>query len=325
MTRFIVFNLFIFFLSIYLLTAAGTNFYNMDTSILRLQVAKSLIESSDLSVPDGLKGVDGRHFSWFGIGSALLAVPFYIIGKLIGVPEIAVSMMNQLFGAATVVLIFLVTLFLGYSKRASLLIAFFYGLGTMAWPLAKQPFDNIIEIFFILLSVYCIYLYCVKKKVLLLLLSAFSLGCAFVTRTTSVLVIPALFILLIVHCSKVSGFKSTVKLMTRDIVLFSIVFLPFLGLSLWYNYYLFGSIFETGYQLISTRCGIDFFTGTSLLTGQQGFLVSPGKGFFYYSPVAVLFFFSIKGFIKRHKGLGISFISFAIYTAVKLRKAVQCN
>jgi hypothetical protein len=113
---------------------------------------------------------------------------------------------------------------------------------------------------------------------------------------------------MILYSSKQPGFKTSIELMARDVVLFSLVFLPFIGLSLWYNHYRFGSIFETGYLLMAKRLGIDFFTGTPLLTGLSGFLISPGKGFFYYSPVGILFFFSIKSFIKKYHKLGISFI-----------------
>jgi 4-amino-4-deoxy-L-arabinose transferase-like glycosyltransferase len=307
--RFIAFKLFGFFVAVYILTS-GFNFYGTDAGQLRIEVARSIIERFDLSIPDGIgiKGTDGREYSWVGIGSALLAVPFFIAGKLIGSPENAVSIMNQIVGAATVVLVFLFSISLGYSKRASLFVAIFYGLGTMAWPLTKQAFDHTVETFFVLLSVYCMYLYVVNKKFSRLLLSAFSLGVAFITRQTSILVIPPLFMLMIVYYSKKSGFRTTVRLMARDVVLFFFAFLPFIVLILWYNHYRFGSIFEAGYSLYAARTGIDFFTGTSLLTGLSGFLISSGKGFFYYSPVAILFFFSIKGFIKKHTGLGVSFI-----------------
>lgn len=308
--RFIPFYLFIFFIAVYLLTAAGSNFYDTDASKLRIEVVKSIIERADLAVPDsiGLKGINGKSYAWGGIGSVMLAVPLYILGEYVGSPENAVSIMNQIFGAATAVLVFLFSIVLGYSKRASLCVTMFYGLGTFAWPLAKHPFDHTIETFFILLSVYCIYLYVRNKKLLYLLLSGFSLGFAFITRQTSVLVIPPLFILMIVYYLKRYNLKITAKQMIRDIILFSLAFLPFIGLILWYNYYRFGSIFETGYQLIAERTGIDFFTGTPLLTGLKGFLISPGKGFFYYSPVAILFFFGIKSFCKRHLELALCFI-----------------
>ena len=65
---------------------------------------------------------------------------------------------------------------------------------------------------------------------------------------------------------------------------------------------------ETGYQILAVRAGISWFRGTSFLEGLRGLLISPGKGFFYFSPVAILFFFSIKTFIKKHFGLGVSFV-----------------
>lgn len=321
--KYIAFNLFAFFVSVYLFSASGNNICETDASQARYLVTRSIVEKFDLSIPDGLgvRGADGRDYSWFGIGYSALAIPFYFAGKLASVnPENVVSIMNQLFGASTAVLVFLFSISLGYSRRTSLSVAIFYGLGTMAWPLAKQPFDHTVETFFILLSIYFIYLYIVDKKVSHLMFSAVFLGVAFITRPTSILVIPSLFILIIVYYSKQSAFKTTVRLMARDVVLFSLAFLPFIGLSLWYNYYRFGSIFETGYSLIAARTGVDFFTGTLLLTGISGFLISPGKGFFYYSPVAILFFFSIKPFIKKHPELGISFIFIMISYLLFLSK-----
>ena len=292
------------------MTATGLHILNTEVYELRIELIKSIIEKGDLAIPEGigLRGSDGRYYSWVGIGSALLSIPFYIVGKLTGIPEYAVLLVNQIFGAATAVLVFLFSIALGYSRRTSLGVSILYGLGTFAWPLAKQPFDHTIETFFILLSVYFIYRHVTGEKLLYLLLSGFSLGFAFITRQTSILVIPPLFILMIVYYLKRYNLKTTAKQTIRDIILFSLAFLPFIGLSLWYNYYRFGSIFETGYQLIAERTGIDFFTGTSLLTGLRGFLISPGKGFFYYSPVAILFFFGIKSFFKRHFELSLCFI-----------------
>jgi len=317
------FTLFVFFILIYLLTASGLNFYHIDASELHLEVTKSLIERFDLSVPErvGMRGADGRYYSWLGIGFALLAIPFYTIGKLAGSPEIAISIINQLFGAATVVLIFLFSISLGYSRRASILVSIFYGLATIAWPLSKQPFDHVVETFFVLLSVYFLYRYISNKKALFILLSGTYLGIASITRLTSILVVPPLFIMVIVYYFKRHDLRATAWLTIRDILLFSLAFLPFMVLNLWYNYYRFGSIFETGYSLMATQLGIDLFS-TSLLTGISGFLISPGKGFFYYSPIAILFFFSIKSFLIKHRCLCVSFILIIISYLLLLSKFV---
>lgn len=309
-TKFIALNLILFFVTVYWLTSSDIMVYDTDHSAARYEVTKSLVERFDLSVPEGLgfRGIDGREYSWYGLGQSLLAVPFYIIGKTIGTPESAVSMMNQIICAAVAVVVFIFVLSLGYSERVSLFVSVTYGICTMAWPLAKQPFDHTIETLFVLLSVFFMYYYSIHKKGLYLLLSAFAAGYAFITRPTAILVIPPLFVLMLYYSLKQSDYKISTGIVIKNIILFSVALLPFISLSLWHNYYRFGSVFETGFSLIGKRTRIDFFTGTPLLTGLSGFLMSPGKGFFYYSPVALLFFFSIKSFIKKYPGLGISFI-----------------
>jgi hypothetical protein len=308
---FIASNLFLCIFATYLLTASGPNFYNTDAAELRLHVVTSIVESADLTVSKkiGIRGADGRYYSWFGIGSVLLSVPFSFTGKIIGVPmKNAVSVVNQIIGAGTVIVIFYFLISLGYTRRTSLIVALIYGLGTIAWPLAKQPFNHTIEIFFILFSVYCMYLYVTCGKISNLLFSALSLGFAVITRSYSIIMVPSLFIMMVIYNSKNSGIKTTAKITARDIVTFFIAILPFVSLFFWYNYYRFGNVFETGYTLIAARTGVDYFSNTPLLTGLSGLFISPGKGFFYYTPVAILFFFSVKAFVKKHPRLGVSII-----------------
>ena len=103
--------------------------------------------------------MDGKSYSLYGLGWPILVIPFYTIGKyVVRNPDNLVSFLNPLVGAATVALVFLFSIALGYSRRSSLIVSIFYGLGTLAWPMAKLPFDHVVETFFILLSVYFMYL-----------------------------------------------------------------------------------------------------------------------------------------------------------------------
>jgi 4-amino-4-deoxy-L-arabinose transferase-like glycosyltransferase len=308
--RFIAFNLFVFFISVYLLTASAINFYHTDASQLRIEVVRAIVERFDVNVSEdiGMQGYDGRYYSWVGIGSALLAIPFYLAGKFAGSPENAMSIVNQIVSAATATLVFLFVLSLGYSKRASVLTSIFFGIGTLAWPMAKHPFDHPVETFFILLSVYSMYRYLTTAGVSYLLISAFSFGFAFITRQTSVLVMLPIFIMAAAYYIKRHKLKDALRFLAKDTVLFALAFLPFIILIFWYNYYRFGSIFETGHFLSAKITGINYFTKTPLITGLIGFIVSPGKGYFYYSPMAILFFFSIKSFMKKHSAVASCFI-----------------
>lgn len=301
-------NLFIFFTALYLLTYA---WHNSDASQLRIEVARSIAESSDMAVPSGtgIKGADGRDYSWFGIGSVLLYIPFYIVEKAAGIPhESLFDLIILLVCAATPVLIFFFSISLGYSRRASIFTSIFYGLGTMAWYYSKDPSDHGLEAFFILLSAYFMYRHATDKQVIHLIFSALSIGIAFITRQNSILIIPSLFMLMVLHNSKQYDLKTMIWLAARNIALFVLCLIPFICLIFWYNYYRFGSVFETGHGLIAKRLGVDFFTGTPIFTGLFGFLASPGEGFFYYSPVAILFLFSIRPFYRKHPVPALSFI-----------------
>src|SRR4030042_3137685 len=107
--RVIIIRLFIFFVSIYLLSTSPTNIVDTDASQARFLVTRSIVEEFDLSIPSGLgvRGADGRDYSWYGLGQSVLGIPFYIFGQYIGNTENAVSIMPQVFGAATAVLVFL--------------------------------------------------------------------------------------------------------------------------------------------------------------------------------------------------------------------------
>lgn len=324
-TKRIAFYLYLLFLAIYLFTMSGLEFLT-DSGEERIELVKAIAERHELSLTRGsdLLGADGRIYPLRGIAPALLSAPFYIFGKIIGTPDAAgpVLIINQLLGAAGVVVIFLFAVSLGYSLRASVLTAIFYGFGTFAWPYAKISFEHTIETFFVLLSVYFMYRYSINAKVSSILFAGISFGVAFNTRYTSALILPAFSLVMFVDYLKKYEFRDAVKYLTRDAGLFALVFLPFLGLSFWYNYARFGSVFETGYTLQAKRLGLDFFGGTPLLTGLRGFMISPGKGYFYYSPVAVLFFFSIRPFIRKHTGLGTSFICIILSYLLFLSKNI---
>jgi hypothetical protein len=297
-------SLYLFVLSatLYIFTASP-NYYSNDSAMLRAEVVQSLVERRDISISSevGIIGRDGRAYSWLGIGSALLSVPFYIFGKAVSIsPKNIIMFINQLFGAATVVLVFLTCIFLDYRENISVLVALIYSVTTIAWPYAKLPFDHVIETFFILFSFYAISRYGVSERLGMLISSISSIGIAFLVRPTSILVIPPMVAGLFVMYFKRYNFQKTMNRLAKDIACILIGFLPFMLLFLWYNWYCFGSIFTTGYGVVAKRTGIDLFSITSFFTGMAGLLVSPGKGYFYYTPVAVLAFFQPKSFMKKH-------------------------
>ena len=323
--KLIALNLFVIIAATYLVTASGYTLSDAGQS--RVAVARALVERGDVSVPAdiGIMGRDGRYYSWFGIGPALAALPFYVVGKATGAdPAFVTSLLDQLAGAITVVLVFLFCTCLGFSNKSSLITALFYGLGTMAWPYAKNPTDHALETLFVLLSVYFMYRHRHERHISHLVLSAFSFGFALLIRPTSILAAPALAILLIHPLHTRADARRSLK----QCLLYAILMVPCFALMLWYDYLRFGSVFETGYGLVAARLGVDYFSGTPFTTGLLGFLVSPGKGFFYYSPVVVLFFLAVRPFSRKFPVISLSFMVIVLSTLVLYSKFIYwhgCN
>jgi hypothetical protein len=278
---------------------------------MRLEVLESVFDRLDLNIRAGLGvvGVDGRDYSWFGLGSVLLSLPFYALARAIGMPpNVLLSILNPMFSAATAVLICLFCLSIGYAKRPSAYTSMIYGFGTMAWYYSKDPGDHSFETFFILLSTFFMYTFIRSKQSNRIVLSGLNLGIACLVRPTSFMFALPLMLMVTVSCAKENGLSSH-KFIARCAVILLFSLLPFLIVFLWYNNYRFGSIFESGYSLIASRAGVSLFHGTSIFTGLLGLLVSPGKGFFFYSPIALLFFISFRSFFCKHLELGVCFLS----------------
>ncbi len=307
----IVLNLFILVFSVYAVTSSVSQIRFIPQSALRYEVTSGIVEKCDLSIPNGfgVKGKDGRYYSYYGLGWPVLTVPFYVLGKYTGSgSESLINAMQIMAAAITVVIVYLFCVTLRYSNRSSLVAAIFYGFGSMAWPLAKQPFDHVVETLFVFLSVYFLYLFVLGKRISRLVLSAVFLGIALNIRLTSILVIPGLFLMGRTVVPRGVPLKQYRNDLIKYVATYGTVLIPFLFAILWYNYYRFGSIYETGFQLIAKETGLDFFSGTPLFTGLRGFLWSPGKGIFFYSPVAFLFFWGIVPFYRKYPELSQGFI-----------------
>lgn len=308
--KLISFFIFLFFLLVYILTSSGSIHGTVDGTI-RYLVTKGIVDSGTVSIPKelgrymGVTGVDGRYYSWFGIGQSALMIPLYVIGKALANPEFMVSLFNPLVSAITCVVIFLFCSRLGYCERTSVIVTLIYGLCTIAWPQSKGPFEHPLETALILLSVFLIHLHVKSTSYLKLILSAVLLGIAFITRVPALLTIFPVFIYLLFSHIK----RKTIIHFFKEAIIYGMTLVPFGMFFLYYNYVRFGNVFETGYSKIFNQWGIDAF-GTPLHVGLCGLIISPGKGFFLYSPIAILFLLVVRNFYKKNTGLTIAFLTF---------------
>jgi len=166
----------VFLLLLGLFTATMTTQPDVFDGEVEFQTASALVREHTLALggtpeADAIRaqGFNGRlggpgrsdeYFSWFGVGQAYVAVPFYILGRGLSLlapgiekknaattymgigrseyfPHLAVLWRNSILTAWTAALILLASRRLGASRRSALVAALAYGLATFAWPQAQ--------------------------------------------------------------------------------------------------------------------------------------------------------------------------------------------
>lgn len=249
----------------------------------------------------------GNHLiSAYPPGPAILALPFYLLPVLSGVPpdsklvtdveKLAASVLTAL----SVVLVYLTLRRLGGEKTAFKL-SLLYALGTSALSVSSQAlWQHGPSQLLLAASLYC--LVRGMEQVKWVAFSGLMLGSAVLCRPTDVLVASALAIY-VLHTHR------------REACLFTLLALPPIAFFLLYNHWHFGS---------ATRIGYDqgFFSGgmwnIPFFSGLAGILLSPSRGLFIYSPV---FLFSLVGMciVWRHSGNFLyKYVSMAIVSVIVL-------
>jgi hypothetical protein len=260
-----------------------------------LEVTKSLVRSGSFDVPPnaGEIGRDGRYYSRYGIGQSIGAVPFYAIGLAAGrvaatrgvppgrVADAAVSFFGSFVTAATAAVVFLLALEFDAGPRVAVGCALIYGLATLALPYAKFFFsDPLCTLLLLLAALQAVRLSPGaggRNSVTGCLWAGTFLGLAISVRIAAA--IPALVLvcaLLLREGRQPRGHWPNVRAVAA--VLGPI--LTAAALIGAYNAWRFGSPIKTGYPEGALDGAVPY--------GLYVLLLSPGRGFFLYSPILVL-------------------------------------
>lgn len=265
------------------------------------------------AVHEGGPGREGRFYSWFGVGQAIGAVPFYLAGRglhrlfpeyeeahrattVYGVgrseyfEHLVVGWRNPLLGAMTALLIVLTSIRIGASRRHAWLAGLAYGLCTFAWPQARSTLSDVQATFLLFLAFHLLvkvresyrrYLPPLRRDMVGF---GVALGAAFLTR---VAIAPVIAVLLLAATGVVRfGRRRTGR---RGIPLregFWMLTPAILALVAWgaINHLRFGTPFETGY---GEAVGLNFYSYPPWL-GALALFFSPGKGLLYLAPALLI-------------------------------------
>jgi hypothetical protein len=227
---------------------------------------------------------EGKYASTFGLGAGLFALP--VMGPVLWVTDLEShvgllwwlgKLAAALSVAGTVLFLFLAGLrFLG--ARSAGVLALAYGLGTCAFCVSSQALwqHGPCE-FFVALGAYTLL---VKERRTADVLCGFGFAMAVLCRPTSALVFASVGAYLLLYDR-------------RRVLRFALGALPVVVLLLGYHHDTFGSFWTfgemgVGAKIAMTKTGNPDMWQTPLHVGLAGLLLSPARGLFLYSPIALL-------------------------------------
>ena len=291
--------LFLFFFSVYALTGQGS-IQSVDGKIMFL-LTQAMVENHSVSFSEmvTLKDTPGPQYSKYGLGMSVLAIPFYLFGKLLSFllgievslsTQFAVSMINAMLTALSCLMVFrIATERFEFTLRTALFLALGFGLSTIAWYYSEDFMSEPAATFFLLSAVYWVTgKNPVTRKRDLVWAGTF-LALAVSCRLAVLVVIPG-FILYQWMVWAESAEKD-IKGLIMDLIRPAIPVIAVLVLIMIYNYFRFANPLETGYEMISGPFLVGFF----------GILFSPGKSLFLFNPLTLFGCLAFMLFLREQR------------------------
>ncbi|MCA1669678.1 MAG: hypothetical protein LC793_20260, partial [Thermomicrobia bacterium] len=305
-------SVFFFAAAFFLLLMSG-HLYAHDEETLYQMTDGIVVHGAPLVSPDawGIVGSsapskNGRRPTSYAPGQPFLAVPWYLAGRAVGalsgqlsanyLSRFVVLTFNGFVTAATVALLFRLTLAFGYRARVGAALVVCFGAATYALIQARTFFAEPLTAFLALLALFLMREACAeyatpRRRQMLLASSGFAIAAALFVKIHAALFLPALALFLTLAAfpsfRALRVWSRWRSLLLNGLWWISGFLIPVAGLLL-YNRWLYGSPLTTGYG-----DSPNIFT-TPLTTGLHGLLYSSGKGILWYAPPLI---FAVIGFV----------------------------
>ncbi len=270
----------------YFISAKGNT--EITDTYFSLQTSKAIIENHSLSA-EGCRGgyclkseKDGKYYSKYGIGLALIFIPYALLGKTLALatalPEakmidFLLSFYNIFFGAGSGVLMFYAARHFGNSRRASLAMALLLCFGTFCWRYSVWDFSEPAQMFFLFLCAYCV----MKNGAKWAAAGALSFSFLLLLKAQYLFYLPLFFIYILMKD------RNNAKTMFKRLCAFFSITMAAFGFLLFLNYIRFGKLFEFGY---GAEAGNFYLSG--IAEHSPKLLYWLDKGIFIYNPLFIL-------------------------------------
>lgn len=309
--RHIAVLLFGFLLACYLLTFTGV--IDSSDGLSTFATTENLVRRGSfdsnqllwMGNQQGNIGADGNLYTRKGLGQVLLAAPLAWLGLVwpsVGLVHVSL-LLNPLLTAWTGALLFRAGRRFGWRRSTSIATALIFGLASMAWPYTQGYFSDPVCAWGLLAAAYGMIAYAQSGRKHYLMAAGTAWGIAYLARTINLMTLPIYLVGLffVLDALTRQGVADTWRARLtaafwrnwRPVVSFMLPIVAAGLLSLWWNWFRFGSLFDTGY--VETES----FSGDWLF-GLFGLTVGPARGFFWYNPALLLGFAGL-GWFWRHQ------------------------
>lgn len=195
------------------------------------------------SAPDMVE-YNSKFFSIFTPGVSFFSIPFYILGKYIGFPQLVTYLSTVLLSFLNVILVVFLAKRLGAGLYSALLAGFVFLFATNAFPYALTLSQHHLSVTLILLALANI----LGERSLLknILLGAIYGAGLLVDLPNGLMMFPIIIYVLLKHLNFDKKANKTIISIKLKIVTLLVGLIPFLILFGWYNYQTTGSYTKIG-------------------------------------------------------------------------------
>ncbi|GIK39162.1 MAG: hypothetical protein BroJett011_29950 [Chloroflexota bacterium] len=238
-------------------------------------------------------GMDGQPYTKYPLGPTLLMLPFVLLALTVpplGVIQTTLVLM-PLSTALAMPYVYLSARRLGYAPKVATVLTLLAGLASMAWPRTRDLVADPLILWCFIASFYYALTYrqdhCLKDAALL----GVVLGLAVLHKAANIVVVPFFCWYMVAPEANSFDWRLLKKSSWRALLIAGAGWTAGLLIIGVYNFMRFGSLFETGYEAGFT---------TPVWLGVAGFIISPYKSIFLYTPLLVLIPFVVKQTWRRH-------------------------
>ena len=270
-------------------------------------------------------GADGNLYTRKGLGQVLLAVPLAWLGLVwpsVGIVHVSL-LLNPLLTAWAGALLFRAGRRFGWRRSTSIATALIFGLATMAWPYTQGYFSDPVSAWGLLAAAYGMVAYAQSGRKHYLMGAGAAWGIAYLTRTINLMTLPiylvGLFFVLdaLTRHSVENTWRARLRAAFwqnwRPAVSFMLPVVAAGLLSLWWNWFRFGSLFDTGYVESESFSG-------DWLAGLFGLVAGPARGYFWYNPALLLGIAGLGWFWRHQRVLLILLLTLVVLYVVVYAK-----